>query len=108
VSATQRRKGAQGEREVFAIFREALGGDYQRLLGQARDGGADGKVEGFRVEVKRRKSLKTFMAWYRQCQQDTREGETSLVVFREDRSEWMALLSLDDLLKTVLDKRGTP
>lgn len=64
---SQRTKGAVGEREVAAIFSEALGQKFERNIGQARDGGNDIDVGPLVIEVKRRKSLTTIMSWLDQA-----------------------------------------
>ena len=95
---SQRRKGATFEREVLAEFSAVLGQKFNRLLGQARDGGADGKVGCLRVEMKRRGEL---ARWYAQVVAAAQEAEIPMVVMREDGGKSLCLLSLDDLLKLV-------
>ncbi len=94
----QRRKGAAYEREVLAEFSAALGEKFTRILGQARDGGADGKVKALRIECKRRGEL---AKWYSQAVAAAKAEEIPIVVMREDRGESMVLLSLDNLIKLV-------
>jgi len=54
VSALQRRKGADGERELARLLREALGAGVFRNLDQPRQGGADLLgIAGWAIEVKR-------------------------------------------------------
>lgn len=95
---SQRRKGATYEREILTEFSVALGQKFNRLLGQARDGGADGKVRCLRIEAKRRSEL---AKWYTQAVATAKADEIPLVVMREDGGKSMCLLSLDDLLKLV-------
>lgn len=83
---------------MLAEFSEALGQKFNRLLGQARDGGADGKVGCLRIEMKRRSEL---AKWYNQAVVAAQQEEIPLVVLREDHGESMVLLSLDNLLKLV-------
>lgn len=99
----QRQKGAAGEREVMKLFNRALGTNERRILGQARDGGADGKVGRYRIEVKRRKRIAAISQWYAQVSKGATESEIPVVVMREDHGEWKVLLSLDDFLNIVDD-----
>ena len=82
----------------MAEFSTVLGEKFNRLLGQARDGGADGKVRCLRLEMKRRGEL---AKWYTQAVAAAKADEIPLVVMREDGGKSMCLLSLDDLLKLV-------
>ena len=99
---SQRAKGATYEREVMAKFSEALGAVFKRNIGQARDGGNDGDVGPLVLEMKRRKSLKTFMDWYRQAQAATTAGRIPVVVMREDAGASMVMLSLEDFLRLTV------
>ena len=101
MSKSQRDKGAGYEREVMARFSGAFGGPFRRILGQARDAGADGLVERFRIECKRRARLATQAGWYGQVKRSAQQGEIPIVVMREDHGENMVLLSLEDFLKVV-------
>jgi hypothetical protein len=77
----------------------AFGRIFKRYIGQARDGGNDGDVGPLVLEMKRRKSLKTFMAWYYQAVAATPEGRVHVVVMREDNGQSMVMLSLDDFIR---------
>jgi len=102
---SQRTKGAAGEREVCAIFATALQRDVKRHIGQARDGGNDITVRPLSIEVKRRKSLKTFMDWWRQAKAAcTPESFIPVVVMREDNGPWLVSLTLADFLYLTSDK----
>lgn len=79
MSRASRQKGQRGERE----FRDLL-----RLhgWGAERDGSAAGDLKGdlppgFRFEVKRCEQIKV-PAWVAQAQEDAKEGEVPVVVFR--------------------------
>lgn len=67
MSNSQRRKGAQGERELIGLLRDRLGDlpGLARNLDQARDGGADFTVAGHAVEVKRAEQFRA--AWIEQA-----------------------------------------
>ena len=59
MTATQRNKGARGEREFCGLLSEHLGEKYFRQLGAARDGGPDVLIgERWAVEVKRAETLR--------------------------------------------------
>lgn len=107
MSASQRTKGAVYEREVMKAFSTAFGREFKRNIGQARDGGNDGDVGPLVLEMKRRKSLKTFMDWYRQAQAAVTGDRLPIVVMREDAGESMVLLSLVDFIRlTRLELEG--
>ena len=57
MGASQRRKGATGEREFAQILSDQMGFAVKRNIGQSRDGGDDITVCQFRFEVKRRKGI---------------------------------------------------
>jgi len=67
MSAWQRNKGANGEREVIQILSEALGIKLTRnWLAQSADGGCDILgIPGWAIEVKRAKQ-ENKLAWWRQ------------------------------------------
>lgn len=64
---SQRNKGAGFEREVCGIFGAALGANFTRKLGQARDSGNDIDIGPLVVECKRRKTLGTVYGWLQQA-----------------------------------------
>ena len=107
MGASQRNKGAAGERELFAIFSRFYDRKFKRHLGQARDGGYDGVVGPFIVEAKRRKRLTTLMSWFKQVlRAPTPEWDKEympLVAMREDNGEWMVMCRLTDFLKATED-----
>lgn len=96
------------------VFSQALGVDFKRNIGQARDGGNDIDVGPLVVEVKRRRSLKGLYDWFHQAAAAVAKrrppgrpgidfigyGEmlVPLVVAREDGGRWLAILDLDDFL----------
>jgi hypothetical protein len=116
MGASQRNKGAAGEREVLKIFSDALGGVFKRKIGQARDGGNDGDVGKLCVEVKRRKTLGTVMSWLHQAEEAIGtpveamlSDRIPLVVAREDNGPWIVIIALEDFLvlsKDEIIRRG--
>lgn len=111
----QRTKGASYEREVCDAFGAALGVKVQRMIGQARDGGADIlDVKPLKIECKRRKTLGTVMGWLAQCisavgsldhHEPTPDGNprVPIVVAREDQGESIVIMRLTDFLPMFID-----
>jgi hypothetical protein len=101
MGASQRTKGAAGEREWCDVLEQYGFEDAQRVLGQARDGGGDVAYPPTLYEVKRyhkiavRKWLdqaKASVIHYKGC-------EMPVVAMREDgRKDWMVLVSAHDFL----------
>lgn len=115
MSASQRTKGAAGERECAGIISEALGVNLKRNLGQAREGGDDltlPKFGGgrFRCEVKRRRSISVW-AFLKQaiasCHNCVEGDDVPIVFMRADGGEWMALMRMDDFLPMLGGELGT-
>lgn len=94
-----RRKGAAGERELANILKERLGLDVHRGLQTAGARVCD--VEGCPVwiEVKRGKKV-SIRKGYEQARNDT-DGRVPVLVYRDDRCEWMVLASLADVLDAI-------
>jgi Holliday junction resolvase len=64
----QRNKGASFERDVCKLFEHALNGrEFNRNIGQSRDGANDIDIGPLCVEVKIRKTLGTIYGWLQQC-----------------------------------------
>ena len=100
MGASQRRKGATGERELAALLTESLGVAVKRNLGQARDSGDDITVGKFRIECKRHNALR-IMEWVRQIEHVAGPGEVPIVAFRQDGQEWRCVIRLEDLLPLI-------
>lgn len=96
MSASQRRKGAAGEREFFAWLSTRIGQRVTRRLGQARDGGLDGQVGRLAIEVKRRRGIAP-LRWHEQVSKAAGE-RVGVVMMREDRGDWFVLLRAADFL----------
>lgn len=93
MSAMQRRKGAQGEREVLKLLGLELGEIFTRNLEQTRSGGADCLcVKGWAIEIKRQESLSR-PAWWRQaCEQAKRAGAEPMLLYRRNGEKWQAFI----------------
>lgn len=90
---------------MCGILTAALGKKIERNIGQARDGGCDINAGSLVIEVKRRKTLLTFRAWYDQAKASVkRTGDIPIVVMREDGGEFLVALSLDHFLDLTASK----
>lgn len=93
MSASQRNKGAAGERELFRLLSNDLGHAVQRNLTQARGGGADTiSIPGFSIEVKRQERL-SLAAWWRQAVEQA-GSDIPILFYRASRQPWRAVLGL--------------
>lgn len=87
-------KGASYEREVCRWLSDNLNIKTKRLLGQAREGGADIVTDDFIIEVKRREKLDLY-GWWSQVQHAKKEHENPdlipIVVFKQNNQnqEWL-------------------
>lgn len=100
MSASQRRKGAAGERELATILSEQLGWVVSRNLGQARDGGDDLTIGKFRVEVKRRKRISVY-EFVEQVEATCGPNDVPIVAMRGDGKKWLVLMRLEDALPLI-------
>jgi len=107
---TERRKGADAEREVVTIFkshgwpqaRRTSDGHDQHGRGDIIDGPA-----GCHIEIKRQERLNVPAA-LRQAIADADRYDIPIVIHRPSRHGWMATLELDELLALLqLREHGT-
>ncbi|CAK0775992.1 hypothetical protein CCP3SC15_530007 [Gammaproteobacteria bacterium] len=99
MSASQRRKGANGERELAALLRDHLGMAIERNLQQTSDGGHDlngPALERFAVEVKRAAEPK-LSAWWAQACEQAGGGRVPVLAYRIDRHSWYFVMPLGAL-----------
>lgn len=104
MSAMQRRKGAEAEREVVAICKHA-GIDAKRTAPmQARGGGEDADVAisipGYHLEIKRCERLR-LDEWSRRVEADASPLDAPCIVYRRSREPWRVSLELDEFLLLV-------
>ncbi len=94
MGAAQRRKGANGERELANLLADELGFDVVRNLEQVRSGGCDLiGIEPFAIEVKRCERLALTAWWSQACDQaDTR---IPVLAYRQSRHPWLFRLPLE-------------
>lgn len=100
-----RRKGKDGELEIAKLLRER---GYDTRRGQQYCG-ANGDpdvvgVPGLHIEVKRTESCSPYK-YLEQAQDDAREDEIPVVLHRQNRKDWIAILSMDDFLD-LFEKAG--
>jgi Holliday junction resolvase len=100
MSASQRRKGAAGERELAHLLTEQLGWVVSRNLAQARDGGDDLTIAQFRVEVKRRKAIAVHQ-FMDQAAAAAGTGEVPVVAMRGDGQGWLVMFRLEDAVPLI-------
>lgn len=100
MGAQSRRKGAEFERELVQLFREALPEVPVKRGLQSRSGQevADVEVPPFWIEAKRGKKPNVRGA-LAQAVEDAPVGRIPVAVIRDDRSEAFAVLSLEHFLK---------
>ncbi len=103
MSASERRKGAEAEREVAAVFR-SVGFDCDRTPnsgGLRVKGDLAGTVPAH-VEVKRQEVLRLPL-WLRQARDDAPNGAVPVVAFRQSHGLWYAVLPLGNLAVLMAD-----
>lgn len=94
MTAMQRRKGADGERELIGLLRDRLGDlpALRRNLEQSRSGGANFNVAGHAVECKRAERFRA--DWIEQAERQAGE-QVPVVAWRRNGGRWRFLLVLD-------------
>lgn len=103
-----RQKGAAGERELAEFLRDR---GYSARRGQQFSGGTDSPdvlcpdLPGIHLEVKRVEAGNLY-TWLSQAQRDAGK-KVPLVVHRRNKKEWVAIITLEDLLKLNL-LQGAP
>lgn len=91
-----RRKGAVGERDAAAAITQHLGVKCSRMGRNGRTAeDLDHALAGVHFEIKSRKGIAA-MEWLEQAEEDCGD-KVPVVVMRENRGEWCALVRLSDL-----------
>lgn len=106
--AASRRKGLVGERQVADLFESwgfamrGLEGSGDWLAIRPTINLDTGKPETMmlHVEVKRQERLR-LPEWIAQAKAEAPQGVPPVVVFRQNRAEWVAALPLSDLLELI-------
>lgn len=100
MSVTERRKGAEGEREVVRMLHAHGWGFAERTSnGRAQSGKNDVArgPAGCAIEIKRQEKLNVPKA-FDQLKRDSDPRDIPVLVHRPSRHEWMATLPLEELL----------
>ena len=104
MSIAQRRKGADGEREVCHLIQEHWGIKAERNLDQVREGGCDIPVPPFHFEVKRRARIGNVYDWMKQAQDSCKNGDTPVVFCRGDGKKWLVVMDAETFLKLAREE----
>lgn len=107
MSASERNKGARGEREVVAIYRSFFPDErVQRAGGGAQETLDLIRVPGAVVSVKRQETLRLPL-WIREADAAVDGlGLVPIIAFRSSRMEWRADLPLRDLARLQARAHG--
>ena len=98
MSASQRNKGARGERELFALLSDRLGTVVRRNITQARGGGADGlEIPGWAVECKRQQRAWVQSWWQQTLDQAAEAGCRPVLFYRANHKPWRGIMLLSDI-----------
>jgi hypothetical protein len=94
---SRRAKGSTGEREFFKALSGLLGETVTRDLSQTRDGGADGRVGGWRIEVKRQEKTRLMPWWEQAAGQALAPACWPALAYRASRMPWKVVVPLERL-----------
>ena len=100
MTASSRRKGIAGEREVARIWQTAgfqvrsLEGQGDHLVLRSASFKPDGPT--IHCEVKRQERIR-LPEWLAQARNEAPQGTIPVVAFRQNRGEWYAALPLESL-----------
>jgi len=97
-----RSKGGAAEREVVELLKAHGWLEARRNFRSGADGGADitGGPADTSWEIKRQERV-CIWEWLQQAAEAARPTDTPIVAFRRNRSEWLAVLPLEDLLSLL-------
>jgi len=93
---SRRAKGGAGEREFFKALSALLGETVTRDLSQTRDGGADGRIGPWRIEIKRQEKARIGPWWEQACAQAAPPAYPALA-YRASRQPWRVIVALTSL-----------
>jgi Holliday junction resolvase len=100
MSIPARRKGRTAEQELVRELRDLLGEGIARNLDQARDGGCDILgISGWSAECKRQERLELPAWWAQTLQQAEQAGGKPVLLYRQSRRPWRAVLALTDVAR---------
>lgn len=101
MAKASREKGKRGELEIAGILRKR-GIDARRgqqFCGANGDADVVG-LDGFHIEVKRTEKCSPYK-YLEQAKSDAREGEVPVVLHRQNRRDWIAIMDMGDFLDLV-------
>lgn len=93
-----RRKGCNGEREVVHFFRDA--GIPAERDGRISKHDVVLPLAGWRLEVKRLRSIKTVQGWMDQARAFCGPHRPAVMV-RQDGSSWLVVMDANDFLRLI-------
>lgn len=98
-------KGKRGEREFAQYLRDH---GFAARRGQQYEGGHDSQdvihdIPFTHFEVKRTEKLQLHPS-LEQAREDAGEHDMPVVAYRRNRSDWVAILSMEDFLKLIANK----
>ena len=95
-----RNKGRAGEQECCRILRDEfpMFQVNRNWMAQSAEGGADVVIPGWAIEIKRHKTASNIRSWWTQAAtQAMRVEAKAVLLYRVDRGEWTAMMSMYDL-----------
>lgn len=103
MGAASRRKGREGEGELRKLW---VAAGWDCVAAQRNLGGGGGDIRAnkpgvaLHVECKRTERVQV-PKWIEQASSEAPAGTRPVVVFRQSRARWYAVLALDDLLELI-------
>ena len=108
MSASQRNKGAAGERELFKLLGDELGIVVVRNYAARWEGGCDSlTVPGWAIECKRCEALSIASWWNQATRQADQTGRKPVLFYRQSRKPWRAVLDLHHIAPGVFTAPGS-
>lgn len=104
MSASQRNKGAAGEREVCHMIEFQWGIRAERNLDQSREGGCDIPVAPYHIEVKRRARIGNVYEWIGQAAASCGENDRPVVFCRGDNKRWLVVMTADEFFRLAREE----
>ena len=103
MSASQRRKGAAGEREWCAFLGER-GITAKRDIDQSREGGGDVRVPPLLWEVKRYARFAVYEHMDQATESARKHGLLPALALRGDKREWLIVMRAEDFFDLDLSE----